>query len=115
MAESTKDQIVAAARLRFATKAVPIDAAGSVTVTVRELPRPERDALDDRVLDKAADGTRLIKPNVHFVEEWLAITMTPAFTVGELLTADWPYSLKEKLFEEARAINGFTVAEAAKN
>ena len=49
------------------------------------------------------------------VEEWLAATMTPAFTVTELLDSAWPASLKASLVAEAQKLNGYTIADAVGN
>ena len=49
------------------------------------------------------------------VEEWLAATMAPAFTVEELVGPDWPDSLKDELCREAKMVNGFTFEDAVGN
>ena len=41
--------------------------------------------------------------------------VSPALTVADLLTDDWPDSLKEELKDKARKLCGFTVEDAAKN
>jgi hypothetical protein len=130
---STKEEIRKAAGLKFQTKEVPID--GAVAVTVREMSRMERDVLNAKlfVTDQAGkpltgkvrdDGEFIPNPKGEewqyregalLVEEWLAATMVPAFTVEELQGPDWPTSLKRKLYTEALAINGVTLKDAAGN
>lgn len=118
---STKEQIAAALKKSFRRKEVKIADSG-VTVSVRELSRDEREALDKRLFKVdsagkfieengylvAADGSRL-------VEEWLAATLDPSFTVEELLSNDWPASVKAMLYREARAVNTVSLEDAAKN
>ena len=55
------------------------------------------------------------KPGVSEADEWLAATLEPAYAVEELAAADWPLSLKATLYREARAVNGYTLEDAAKN
>lgn len=129
---NSKEQILAAARQCFAKKEVFLDEAKTVSVSVRELSRPEREALNARLfLTDEATGKPLTfnaegKPDPkgedwHFregaplIEEWLAATMSPAFTVEELTGPDWPASLKRSLYNEAQAVNGVSVKSAAGN
>ena len=119
---ATKEEIAAAARTKFLTaesKALP-------GVVLRELPGPEKKALEKRLwqvdekgdfkVEKQGDKELLISvAGVHHVEEWLEATMTPTFTVAELLGPDWPESLKSDLCREAKALNGFTLKDAVGN
>jgi hypothetical protein len=132
MSTNTKEQVLAAARLKFATKDHFVDDSKKVSVTLRELSRHEREELNAKVFitDKAT-GKPLsfnkagnpdptgdewqYREGVKLVEEWLAATMTPAFTVEELQGPDWPESLKRALYKDAMAINGITLKDAAGN
>ena len=119
---ATKEEIAAAARGKFLTaesKALP-------GVSFRELPGPESAALDVRLWQKDAEGNDVVEERggkkfpvpvkgVHHNEEWLAATMTPAFTVDELLGPDWPESLKLDLCREAKNLNGFNLKDAVGN
>jgi hypothetical protein len=132
MSENTKEQVLAAARGKFAKKDVFLDDAKKVAVTIRELSRSERDALNAKIfVTDASTGKPLTvnaqgqpdpkgeewkyRDGVNLVAEWLAATMTPTFTVEELQGADWPESLKRTLYKEAMAINGVTIKDAAGN
>jgi hypothetical protein len=125
---STKEQIAAAARGMCRRKDVT---AGTVTFTVRELLPSERAALEARICVCGPDGKPELfppadnpagervwvhfKPGVSEADEWLAATLEPAYAVEELAAADWPLSLKATLYREARAVNGYTLEDAAKN
>ena len=99
---STKAEITAAARKRFKTE--DVDLGAGVKLTLRELSRSERKALDERLWKKNADGTPLkddegfntLVDGVHYVEEWISAAVTPALTVEDLLLDDWPASLKDE-------------------
>jgi hypothetical protein len=121
---ATKEEIMAAAKTRFATKEVEI--AAGVKVVLRELSVIEEEALDRRLWQRDKDDQPLISTEAgkrlkvavvgsHYVEEWLAATMTPAFTVTELLDSAWPNSLKASLVAEAQKLNGYTIADAVGN
>jgi hypothetical protein len=117
---NTKEQIQAAAKKKFKTENV--DLGDGIKITLRELTRKDRDALDTRIFKRKADGSLEVAegcyvpvPGSHFNEEWIAATATPALTVEDLLADDWPDSLKAELRLTAQKINGVTVAEAAKN
>jgi hypothetical protein len=128
---STKEQITTAARGRFLTQEVFLDDAKSVSVTVRELSRPERDALNARLFVTDDSGKPItfnaegqpdpngdewkFREGVVLVDEWLAAAMTPQFTVEELHGLDWPDSLKRMIYQEAMKVNGVTVKEAVGN
>ena len=121
---STKEEVLAAAAKKF--KTVDAEIGTGVKVTLRELSRSERDALDKRLwehapdgklAEKDVDGVKMLIPkkDVHYSEEWLAATMIPAMTVDELLADEWPGSLKDMLRIKAQNVNGLTIQEAAGN
>jgi len=118
---NTKDQIQAAARKKF--KSENVDLGDGVKITLRELTRKDREALNGRLWKRKPDGELeqddkgflVPVPGAHFNEEWIAATATPALTVEDLLVDDWPDSLKVELRLAAQKINGVTLAEAAKN
>ena len=120
---ATKEEIAAAAKAKFLT--VDVEIAPGLTVTLRELTTVEKRVLDLRLWQAGPDGELLVKPEngkdmlvpvvgVHHREEWLAATMTPAFTVEELL-AGWPEPLKLDLYRQAAKINGANLADAVGN
>jgi hypothetical protein len=116
---NTKEEIKAAARKRFATKEVEI--ADGVKVTLKEISMAARKALNGRLfvtddatgLPKDENGSWTYRDGIHVTEEWLAATMDPAHTVDELLTDDWPESLKMELRRQAMKLNGMNVEDAA--
>lgn len=118
---STKEELAAAARKRFKTEEV--DLGGGAKLVLRELSQSERKALDDRLWKKNPDGTYLkdadgfnnLKDDVHYAEEWIAAAVTPPLTVDDLLTDDWPASLKDELKAKVQKLCGLTIREAAKN
>lgn len=129
---STKEQVVAAARVRYATREVFLDEAKKVSVTVRELSRSERKMLNARlfVTDEktgepisvdaegkpdAKGGEWQFRDGVHLMEEWLAAAIVEGFTVEELLGDEWPESLKREIYKAAHEVNGFTIKEAVGN
>lgn len=122
-AMSTKDEIQAAAMKSHRTVEVEI---GTAKATLRELSRDERRALDQsnyqhkdgEFLTKEENGESYLVPveekESRHAERWIAATISPAFTVEEI--APWPASLKARLLEEARRVNGIEPAEKiAKN
>lgn len=128
----TKEQVVAAARLKFAKKEIFLDDAKKISVTVRELSRGEREQLNAKLFVTDAATGKLLTVNakgepdpnggewkyrdgMFLIEEWLAATMTPGFTSEELQGPDWPASLKRQLYKDALAINGITLKEAVGN
>jgi hypothetical protein len=122
---ATKAEILAAAKNRF--KSETVELGKGVSVTLRELTPTQRDDLNKRLYKHTDDGKPEVVKNdagkecwvpvagSNYSEEWLAATMHPAFTVEELLADDWPTSLKDMLCDKARALNGITLADAAKN
>ena len=128
---STREDIKAAALKRRKTKDIPLG--DGVTVSVHEMTPAENRSLFDRMWEKGPDGNYLVvdkdgkpstngdgyymtKPGINVKREWLLATMTPADAVDDILTDDVPDSLKEELFNEARAINGIEPADVtAKN
>ena len=128
---ASKEQILAAAKQRFQTKEVFFDDKKTISVKVRELSRPERDALNARLFVCGEDGKPVTvnsagkqdskgeewkyQDEKFLIEEWLTATMEPTFTVEELQGTEWPESLKRSLYRDALSINGITVKEAAGN
>lgn len=122
------EKLAAAARNAFKRKKVEIS--GGVTISLRELSRTEREALHRKLYICGEDGKpmphRKGKPDpegpdwkfnagVHPTEEWIAATADPQVTVEQLMTDDWPDSVKDMLRDEAMAVNGITLADAVKN
>jgi len=123
------EKLAAAARKAFATKQVKIGE--GVSVTVRELSRPKRDELNAHIYVIGPDGkplthdkdgkpdpagaTWLYKPGVNVTEEWIVATMDPEVTVEQLMSEDWPDSLKGRIFDAALEVNGLGVKDAVKN
>ena len=118
---NTKEEIKAAAAKRFKTKEVVID--GGVKVTMRELSTAEDDALLKRLFqtDESGQfklneqGNKIPREGARFVEEQLAATMIPVYTVEELLDPSWPESLKAELYKESLSINTVSYEDAAGN
>jgi hypothetical protein len=137
MATATREELLAGISAAVARK--PIKLTDKLTVTVRELLRSERKALNFRLWLCNPDGVPILyetadENNValsttgkgfhHFAspavlttfrEEWIAAAMEPAVTVAELQGDNWPESVKDMLYREAQAINGITLEDAAKN
>jgi hypothetical protein len=117
---ATKEEIAAAARGMFRVKEIEIRP--GTFVGLRELTTPERNALDRKLwqVDEAGElkmrkeGDDDFLVSVPHNEEWLAATMTPAFTVDELL-AGWPAPLKAELAAEAKKLNTATLKDAVGN
>ena len=118
------EQMTKALAGKFKTETVEL--ALGVKITLRELKRPERDALEKRLWKFGEDGKIILESRdgkmfktpvdgAHFNEEWIAACATPLLTVADLLTEDWPESFKEELTDKARKLNGETVQSAAGN
>lgn len=122
---STKEEIMAAAMTAHRTVEVEI---GTAKATLREMSHDEARKLEESLwqykdgkplIKKGADGEEYGIPTVdgpewRFAERWIAATISPAFTVDEI--AQWPASLKRRLLEEAKKVNGIEPAETiAKN
>lgn len=128
---TTKEQVLAAVQSRFAKKEFVIDKENNISVTLRELSRPERDALNTILFICDGEGKPLphnskgkqvpdgdewkYNEDVSPTDQWLSACMEPKFTVEELAGPEWPISLKTELFKAAQEINGITVKEAAGN
>lgn len=125
---STKEQIQKAALIAFQKEEVSI---GDAKAVLFELSQPKRRQLNARLYITAADSDEPLTfddkdnedPNgkiwhfregIKYLEEWICATIEPAFTVDEI--TEWPESLKRRLFEQSRRINGIPSAETvAKN
>ena len=118
---STKEEVLAAVAKRFRTKEV--DVGDGVKVTLRELNQVENAALDARMFETEANGElkrddkdqAIPRKDVDFIEEQLAATMVPAFTVKELFGPEWPTSLKAELYKESLAVNRTSLKDAVGN
>jgi hypothetical protein len=119
MAASNKAEILSEAMGSFQTVEVPI---GKAKIVLRELSVAERQTLNEAMFEIKdgelvvdAEGYYILRKGVKNIHDyWIAATATPTFTVEEL--AELPPSLRRKLFEEARKVNGFEPAEkTAKN
>ena len=122
---STKQEIAAAASKRF--KKEEVDLGGGVKLTLRELTPDEKKELDNRlwkkgaagkpIVEKGKDGDdyKILNDGVNFTEEWIAAGNTAGLTVQDLLTNDWPDSLKVELRKKVQNLCGFKIEEAAKN
>jgi hypothetical protein len=131
MAASTKQKIAEAARKRFKTKEIKI--ADEVFVVVSEISPAAETALLDRLYEKGADGKFLVidkdgnpsadgkgwfkkKEGISIIREWLLATMSPVEAVDDIMNPENPDSLREEIYEEVKAINGYpTSATIAKN
>ena len=117
---STREQVVSAASAKF--KTAVHDMGGGVKITFHELKRKDKDALNARLWKRKPDGQfeqdekgfLVPLPDCHFNEEWIAACADPALTVDDLLTDEWPDSLKTELRLEAQKVNGITLEDAAK-
>ena len=119
MAASKKEEILAEAMGSFQTVEVAVK---TKVIMLRELSKDERRKLDESLFEmkdgefvKDKDGYLGVRKEVKNIHDyWIAATATPAFTVEELEA--WPPSLRKRLFDEARKINGFELpAVTAKN
>ena len=119
MAASKKEEILAEAMASFQSVEVPV---GKSRIVLRELSVAERKALNETLFEVKdgelvvdAEGYYVLRKGVANIHDiWIAATATPTFTVEEL--AGLPLSLRRRLFDEARKINGFEPAEkTAKN
>lgn len=122
---STKEEIQAQALKSFRTVEVEI---GAAKVKLRELSKDERQQLEESIW-KFKDGKfetekdpdsglqhKIARDDVDwlYAERWIAATITPAFTVEEILL--WPVSLRTRVLAEAEQVNNIrTSAEIAKN
>ena len=119
MAASKKEEILAEAMGSFQSVEVPI---GKSKVVLREMSVAERRSLNETLFE-VKDGELVVDGEGYYIlrkgignihDYWIAATATPAFTVEEL--EKLPLSLRKKLFDEARKVNGFESAEkTAKN
>jgi hypothetical protein len=119
MANGTKEQVYTDAMASFQSVEVTI---GKTTATLRELSDDARRALDDANYERNTDGKfreddkgfLIAKDPEQYLSRWIAATITPAFTVDEI--SKWPQSLRKRLCEAAKKINGIEpAAETAKN
>ena len=118
MPASAKEAIMAEAMASFLTVEVPI---GKEKVVLRELSVTERKTLNEQMFEHKngepvvdAEGYYTLRKGISANDCWIAATANPAFTVEEL--AGLPLSLRRRLAEEARKVNGIEPAEkTAKN
>lgn len=115
----TKEKIAASAMKAFKTVDVPI---GDSMAQMRELSKPEREALDGINFEKNEDGSfkeddkgyLIISDYQKYIDNWIVATLEPKFTVEEI--ANWPMSLKKDLLEKAKRVNSIEPADSvAKN
>src|SRR5574340_510017 len=125
------DEISAALRKRFKTTAVFLDEEKKISVTVRELTRAERRALNQRLFvtdgkgnpiavdenDQPSDKGEFMRfrEGVDYRRELLLATLSPVGAVDDILSDDVPESVKDEIVNAARAINGTTIKSAAGN
>ena len=128
---NTKEQVLEAAKSKFAKKEFFIDDEKKISVTLHELSRQKRDELNKRLyvcdkegmpvsvdkdgkLDPDGDEWKYQEGSMP-MDEWLSETMEPKFSVEELKGPEWPISLKIKILKEAQEVNGLTIKDAAGN
>ncbi len=128
---STKEEIMAAAKLRFAKKEITISEGSDATVTVNELSRAQWDQLQAAIWVVGEDGKpisvneagepdpngasyKYLEGRAEIVNELrLHAMMTPQLSVEEL--KEWPNSLKRQLLVEAMALNGIIIDKEIKD
>ncbi len=118
MAASKKDEILSEAMGSFLSVEVPV---GKAKISLRELSVAERKTLNETLFEvkdgelvEDAEGYYVMRKGVNVHDSWICATATPPFTLADL--ANLPLSLRKRLFDEARKVNGFEPAEkTAKN
>ncbi len=119
MSASKKEEILIEAMGSFLSIEVPV---GKSKIVLRELSVDARRKLDESLFEmqdgefvKDGDGYMKVRKEVKNIHDhWIAATAEPQLTIEEL--AALPLSLRKRLFDEARKINGFEPAEkTAKN
>lgn len=120
MPASKKEEILTEAMASF--QSVEVAIGPKTKIVLRELSVSERKTLNETLFE-VKDGELVVDAEGYYTlrkgidnthDVWIAATATPAFTVEEL--KDLPLSLRKRLFEEARKVNGFEPAEkTAKN
>ena len=133
MAEINVQAIIEAAKKRFKTKQIKLS--DDVSVTVRELSPAADRALKEKLWQRDADGKFIVlnskgEPGrdpdgkgrlqliegVNFLREWLLAAMDPVEAVDGILSDEVPDSVRDEIYEEIRAINGYdSPATIAKN
>ena len=118
MAASAKEAILKEAMASFQTVEVNV---GKERIVLRELSVAERKTLNESmfetkdgelVVDK--DDNYTVRKGIKIHDSWIFATSQPTITVEDL--ADLPLSLRKRLYDEARKVNGFVSAETtAKN
>lgn len=116
----TKEKIQAEALL--ALEKIEVDI-GKAKAEMRELTEDEMNALEKTIYKQKedgsgpevdADGKLTITDLDLYFNLWIATTLMPKFTVEEV--SKWPRSLRKKLLEKAKKVNGIEPIETiAKN